>query len=383
MRTVLISGASVAGLTAAYWLRRRGFAPTVVERAPALRPGGQAVDVRGVALDVLERMDLLEEARALRTRMRGMSMVDGEGNEQWRSTEVALSSGRLDGEDIELLRDDLTRLLHERVRDEAEDAFETEFVFGDSLTALTVDADGAHAEFAHGAPRTFDLVVGADGLRSTTRRLAFGPEGDFLHHLGQHVAVFSSENFLKLEDWQVWMQHEGSGYCVYPAPGNAELRTTIGFTSEGPEEYDHRDTGAQKALLAERLGHLGGDVPRLLEVMREAPDFYFDAMAQVRMESWVRGRAALVGDAGYCPSPLSGQGSSLALVGAYVLADELGKEGAEGTEGDLAAGLARYDARMRPFVAVNQALATENPGRGASEESVERAKNALDLGPLS
>ncbi|GAA2082773.1 FAD-dependent monooxygenase [Streptomyces albiaxialis] len=373
MRTVLISGAGVAGLTAAYWLRRRGFAPTVVERAPALRPGGQALDVRGVALDVLERMDLLAEARALRTRMRGMSMVDGEGNEQWRSTEVALSSGRLDGGDIELLRDDLTALLYERARDGAE------FVFGDHLTALTLDEHGAHAEFAHGAPRTFDLVVGADGLRSATRRLAFGPEGGFLHPLGQHVAVFSSDNFLKLEDWQVWMQHEGAGYCVYPARGNAELRTTIGFTAEGPEEYDHRDTDAQKALLAARLGHLGGDVPRLLEAMREAPDFFFDVMAQVRMESWVTDRAALVGDAGYCPSPLSGQGSSLALVGAYVLADELGKA----PEGGQGAALARYDARMRPFVALNQALATENPGHGPSEESMERAKNAIDLGPLS
>ena len=370
MRTVLVSGASVAGITTAYWLRRHGFAPTVVERAPALRPGGQALDVRGVALDVLERMGLLGEARELRTRMKGMSMVDGGGRELWRSTEVALSSGRLDGEDIELLRDDLTGLLYEHTRSDVE------FVFGDTLTALTLDEHGAHAEFAHGAPRTFDLVVGADGLRSTTRRLAFGSVDTHLRHLGQHVAVFSSENFLKLEDWQVWMQHEGSGYCVYPARGNAELRTTIGFTSEGREEYDYRDTEAQKALLTERLAGLGGDVPRLLEAMREAPDFYFDAMAQVKMDSWVTHRAALVGDAGYCPSPLSGQGSSLALTGAYVLADELGREG---ESGDLDAALARYDARMRPFVEANQALATENPGRGASEESVERAKNALSL----
>ncbi|UQI46273.1 FAD-dependent monooxygenase [Streptomyces sp. HU2014] len=367
MKTVLISGASVAGLTTAYWLRSKGYAPTVVERAPALRPGGQALDVRGVALGVLDRMGLLEEARSVRTRMRGMTMLDAEGNELWRSTEMTLSSGRLDNDDIELLRDDLVRLLHGRAGDGVE------YVFGDSLSALTQDEDGVHAEFEQGGPRTFDLVVGADGLHSKVRQLAFGAERQFVHYLGRHLAVFSAENFLGLDNWQVWMRDETARYCLYPARDNTEMRATLGFAS-GPLDYDHRDLDHQKSLIAEHLSHLRWETPKLLAAMRTAPDFYFDAMAQVRMRGWSADRAVLVGDAGYCPSPMSGQGTSLAMVGAYVLADELGR-----AEDDHRAALARYETRMRPYAALNQALATENRGGPAPEESLDRAKNAIAL----
>ncbi|MBO8194371.1 FAD-dependent monooxygenase [Streptomyces oryzae] len=369
MQTVLVSGASVAGLTLAHWLRRCGLAPTVVERAPAVRPGGHAIDVRGVALDVLDRMGLLGEARAARTRMRGMSMHDGDGNELWRSTEMTHSSGRLDSDDIELLREDLTALLHRRIR--AGD--EAEFLFGDSVAELEQTEGGVHVTFASGTRRTFDYVVGADGLHSGVRRLAFGPEADHLRHLGSHLAVFTTDNFLGLDNWQVWVQGESAGYCLYPVRDNTELRATLGFMSESLD-YDHRDTAQQQSLLAQRMASLGGDTSKLLDAMRTAPDFYFDAMAQIHMDGWTRGRVALVGDAGYCPSPLSGQGTSLALVGAYVLAEELGRSA------DPAVALPRYEERMRPYAALNQALATENPGRGASEESLTLAKNAITLG---
>ncbi|WP_432071182.1 FAD-dependent monooxygenase [Streptomyces sp. AA1529] len=377
MRNVLISGAGVAGLALAHWLRRAGFAPTVVERAPSVRPGGHAVDVRGVALDVLDRMGLLADARRARTRMRGMSMHDGDGNELWRSTEMTYSSGRLDSDDIELLREDLTALLHRRVRADPDEEGGTEFLFGDSVAALDQSdpAGGVHVTFASGLTRTFSLVVGADGLRSGVRRLAFGPESDrYLHHLGAHVAVFSTDNFLGLDNWQVWVRDERASYCLYPVRGNTELRATLGFMSP-PLDYDHRDPERQKALLAANTAALGGDTGILLDAMHTAPDFYFAPMAQVRMDRWTRGRVALVGDAGYCPSPLSGQGTSLALVGAYVLARELGASPAP-----VADALLRYEERMRPFVALNQALATENPGQGPSEESLTVAKNALTLG---
>ncbi|RJL33482.1 FAD-dependent monooxygenase [Bailinhaonella thermotolerans] len=364
MENVLISGASVAGPALAGLLARKGFAVTVVERAPAPRPGGQAVDVRGVALEVAARLGVLDEVRRARTRMRGMSMVDGDGNEIMRSTEATVSGGRLDSDDVELLREDLTGLLYERTKDDVE------YVFGDSIASIAQDADGVDVTFERGAPRRFDLVVGADGLHSNTRRLVFGDESRFIRHLGIYLAICSAENFLGLEDWQVWMRDGDVGYGLYPVRGNTELRVNVGFMAE-PFEYDHRDVEAQRRIIAERCAGLGWETTRILDAMAKAPDFYFDSMAQIHLDRWSEGRVVLLGDAGYCASPLSGQGTSLALVGAYVLADELGRDPEEA--------LTRYEKRMRPFVELNQALATENPGGPAAEESVERAKNAISL----
>lgn len=386
MKTVLISGASVAGLTLAFWLRRHGYAPTVVERAPTLRPGGQALDVRGVALDVLERMDLLAAAREARTRMRGMTMLDGDGNEVWRSTEMALSSGRFDTDDIELLRDDLTELLFGRTRGDVE------YLFGDSIATLDEDPDGGGVRvgFERGPARAFDLVVGADGMHSRVRRLAFGEEERYIRHLGPHVAVFSTDNFMGLDNWQVWLDDGTATYCAYPVRDNTEIRVLLGFRSDPPGQapsaelaYDHRDIEQQKSLIAAGFAHVGGDGPRLLEGMWASSDFYLDAAAQIRMDHWSRGRVALVGDAAHSPSLLSGQGTSLALVGGYVLADELGKvkDGDRRATGggDHRAAFTRYEKRLRPFVEINQALATENSGAPASEESIERAKSAISL----
>ncbi|MEU9097366.1 FAD-dependent monooxygenase [Streptomyces sp. NPDC048361] len=367
MKTVLISGAGVAGCALAYWLRRRGFEVTVVERACGVRPGGQAVDVRGVALDVVERMGLLGRVREAATRMRGMSVLDADGNELHRTTEATFSSGRLDSGDIELLREDLVGMLEQLASGEAE------FMYGDRVTALAQDEHGVRVDFEHGPSRPFDLVVGADGLHSAVRALVFGPEERFSHHLGMRLAIFSAENFLGLDDWQLWQRDGDAGYGIHPVRGNAELRITFGFAS-GPLDPGARHPEALRRQVAERMGALRWERTRLLKALWAAPDFYADAMAQVHVAPWSRGRVVLLGDAGYCASPLSGQGTSLALVGAYELADALGRAG-----GDHGPAFARYEARLRPFAALNQALATENPGGPASEASVERAKNAFTL----
>jgi 2-polyprenyl-6-methoxyphenol hydroxylase-like FAD-dependent oxidoreductase len=361
MRNVLISGAGIAGSTLAWFLVRAGWTVTVVERAPGPRTGGQAIDVRGAALAVVDEMGIGDRLRALRTRMRGMSMVDGDGHELFRSEEHTFSSGRLDSADFEVLRDDVVAVLQETTH--------VEYVHGDAITALTEQEHGVRVEFEHGGFRTFDLVVGADGLHSAVRRLVFGPEEQFTRHLEQYLAIFPAPNFLGLEDWQVWFRHEDTGGAVYPVRGNTELRVTLGF---GSAPLPRMAVPEQKRLIAERLGGVGWEVPKLLEAMAAADVFYFDAMAQIHLDRWSAGRVVLVGDAGYCASALSGQGTSLALVGAYVLAQELGR--AEHEEA-----FAAYERRMRPFVALNQALATENPEGPAAEESVERAKNAISL----
>jgi 2-polyprenyl-6-methoxyphenol hydroxylase-like FAD-dependent oxidoreductase len=368
MKTVLISGSSVAGTALAYWLREQGLTPVVVERAPAQRRGGQAIDVRGAALTVIRRMGLEADVRALKNHSDGMSVVDPEGNEVFRSEEFALSSGSLESDDIEILREDLVDLMYAR-----NDGIE--YLYGDSIAAIHQEDDAVTVAFEHAAPRRFDLVVGADGLHSNTRRLAFGPEADYINHLGTYLSVFGQENYLGLDHWQTWFNDGKNGGAVMTVRDNQELRIYLGFASE-PIEYDYRDTAAQKRLVAERVTGFGGDVPGFIERMWDAEDFYFDSMAQVKMDTWSAGRVVLVGDAAHCAAPTSGQGTSLALVGAYVLADELGRTD------DHALAFARYETRMRPFVEANQELAFIDRRTVDPEESTRRTdavKNLIDL----
>ncbi|MFE2425832.1 FAD-dependent monooxygenase [Streptomyces sp. NPDC059373] len=350
--TVLISGASIGGPALAYWLAEYGFEVTVVERAPALRSGGQAVDVRGPALEVAERMGVLEELRGLATDMRGMSMVDASGNELYRSTEGTISGGDFATPDVEILRDDLCHLLYRTAADR------TEYLFDDSVTALIQDPNGVHVTFENAAPRTFDLVVGADGLHSNTRRLAFGPESDYITHLGSYVSVFTAPNYLGLDRWQVWHQGGTAGGVIMTARGNTEIRVFAGFETPEPVDYDYRDTEAQKKLVHDRLAGVGWEFPRALEYMWEAADFHFDSMSQIHLDQWWRGRVVLLGDAGYCGSPMSGQGTSMAMVGAYVLAGEL-----KSAHGDHRTAFPAYQDALRGYVADNQRLALTNKAR--------------------
>jgi 2-polyprenyl-6-methoxyphenol hydroxylase-like FAD-dependent oxidoreductase len=347
-KDVLISGAGVAGQALAYWLRRFGFTPVVVERAPAPRDGGQAVDVRGAAIEVARRTGILDAARAARTGTRGMSYVSSTGK---RLASVDGAFGVIDPEDVEIIRGDLVSILYEAA------GSDVEYIFDDSISSLTEGADGVTVTFERSAPRTFHLVVGADGLHSRVRGLAFGPEARFLRHLGLYLSVFTVPNDLKLDHWQLIYVTPGKSVTVTSARGNREARAIFFFAS-GPLDYDYRDRGQQQELLAAAFAGAGWEVPRLLTAMRAAPDFYFDSVSQVRLDNWSAGRVALAGDAGYCPSPLSGQGSSLALVGAYVLASEL--RAADGDHRDAFAG---YQRRLRDFVERNQQIATGNAKR--------------------
>jgi 2-polyprenyl-6-methoxyphenol hydroxylase-like FAD-dependent oxidoreductase len=366
MRSILISGCSIAGPATAYWLRELGFAPTIVERSPIIRPGGQAIDVRGKALEVLERMELLNSARALRTTMKGVSVIDGDGNETWRSEEMTFSGGRFDANDVEILKDDLTDTLVKAVNG-------VEIIYGDSIATLREEPDCIEVEFREGGRRRFDLLVGADGLHSNVRQLAFGDERKFLREMGIGLAVFTIPNYLGLSDWQIAHRRPDGGYVVYTARENRELRIALGFKATTEDEC-RGDIGAQKLLVARQTAGFGWEVPRFIQKMEDSTDFYFGAVAQVKMDGWSNGRVVLVGDAAYCPSPFSGQGTSLALVGAYVLATELARN-----QSDCSAAFERYESRMRPFVALNQALIDVEQDEPTAPQRLDEAKNAISL----
>jgi 2-polyprenyl-6-methoxyphenol hydroxylase-like FAD-dependent oxidoreductase len=366
MTSVLISGASIAGPALAYWLQRFGFSVTVVERSAALRAGGQPIDIRGAALEVVERMGLRQQVEAMRTHMAGANVLDVGGHEIQRHTDRTFSGGRHDSGDVEIFRDDLCGILYDATRTAVD------YRFDDSITAIDDAADAVRVTFERAPPRDFDLLIGTDGIYSGVRRLVFGPSEPFMKFLGTYVTIFTADNFLGLKNWQTAIAGEGGGMLVLPTRDNRELRVFMMVESE--QLSRDLTTTQQKALLIEKFKHYEWHVPRLLECLKAAPDIYFGEIAQVRMPRWSQRRVALVGDAGYSPSPRSGQGTSLALVGAYVLATELAAQG-----NDHAAAFARYEARMRPFVELNQALVTYARGSLEAEQAIVHAKNAIAL----
>lgn len=345
MTQVLISGGGIAGTALAYWLRRHGARPTVVERADAVRGGGYKVDVRGAALTVVERMGLLAEIRRLRTDVRGGSVVDATGR-RVASMDGDTFGGRVHG-DAEVLRGDLNRLLFEASSDAG-----VGYRFDDSIAALRQTPSGVEVTFAAGDTQTYDFVIGADGVRSRVRALAFPDAADALRDLGHYVAVYRVPNHLDLDRWELTYVSPGRTALVYSTSRQDDARAMFLFAApDGPVEVP-RDRAAQQRILADAYAGEPWEVPRLIEAAATAPDFYFDALTQVHLDRWSTGRVGLVGDAAYCASTASGQGTSLALVGAYVLAGEL--------VASAATGLAAYEARMRPFVAANQKLGPAN-----------------------
>jgi len=339
MASVVISGASVAGPALAFWLHRAGHDVTVVERSTAVRDGGYPIDLRGVAVDVVERMGLLDAVQAARTDTRQVSFVSGRGRRIGAFTSEVLDGGSWIRA-VELPRGDLTRILYEATRQDVE------YVFSDSLASLDEDVDGVRVTFERSAPRTVDLVVGADGLHSNVRRLAFGPEESFRRDLGLVYAGFSVPNTFGLEREAVICNDPGRAAALYAVRDLPQVIALLAFASS--EVPGRHDVAAQQDLAAAAFADAGWHVPAVLARMREADDFYFDTVSQIRMPEWTRGRVALVGDAGYAPSFLSGQGTSLAVVGAYALAGELA------SAPDIAAALPAYERTVRGFVERNQ-----------------------------
>lgn len=338
-KRVLISGASIAGPALAFWLNRYGFDVTVVERAPTLRPGGYAVDFRGTAMRVLERMSLIDAVKEHETRSGSITMVDTENRVQAR-----LPDGFTSGE-LEILRSDLSKVLYNATREQVE------YVFGDSISDIHENGTGVDVSFVSGTKRPFDYVVGADGLHSNVRAIAFGKESELTHPMGYYIAIYTVPDFLDLGDAGRYYVELGRRVGYFGTPRDGQAKASFYFASKGLD-YDRRDVESQKRLLRDTFAGMKWETQRMLTMMDDAPDFYFDSLSQVRMKSWSKGRVVLLGDAAACPTPMSGMGTSIATVGAYVLAGEMYAHGDA-----YAAAFSQYEATMRPFVTEAQKMA--------------------------
>ncbi|MFD7700225.1 FAD-dependent monooxygenase [Streptomyces caelestis] len=347
-RKVLISGAGIAGPALAFWLNRYGYAVTVVEKAPAPRGGGYPVDVRGTALDVVRRMGILPRLRDAHIDLRRLTFLEGDGGEV-ASLHPHHVTGGVTGRDLEIRRGDLSDALYAAVRDDVE------FVFDDSVDTLEQSGHGVDVTFRGGGRRTFDMVFGADGTHSRTRKTLFGPEERFHHYLGHCFAVFTMPNTLGLSHETVMWNAPGRAAALYAVGDDDEVHALLNFAHPEPPFDAFRDPEAQRALVSSVFADAGWEVPGMLAALRDADDLFFDAVGQIRMPRWSSGRVALVGDAAYAPSFLTGQGTGLALVGAYMLAGSLARQ-------DHATGFAAYEDGTRAFVTLNQGLA----GRGGA-----------------
>jgi 2-polyprenyl-6-methoxyphenol hydroxylase-like FAD-dependent oxidoreductase len=343
-REVLICGAGIAGIVLAHRLARGGFRPTVVERAPALRRGGNAVDLRGPAVDIVADMGVYDELCMRATGLAEFYRIDPAGNR------VVTMAPEVIAGDVELLRTELSAVLFAAAQDG--------MTYGFNESVAFLDDAGSHVAvtFESGRRRDFDLVIGADGLHSHTRTLVFGPESEFVHHLGCYQAHFTTDNILKLERSGLLLNQPGRTLGCYSVDHNRGIVVGLFFDSP-PVPYDRTDIAAQQVWLKEAFTGMGWRTAELLDRMNHADDFYFDSVAQVVVEQPHRGRVALVGDAAYSPSLLSGMGATLAIIGAAVLADEL-----NATPDDHLRAFGRYQQRTAEIVALSQQLARVSRG---------------------
>ncbi|MFC9256645.1 FAD-dependent monooxygenase [Amycolatopsis thailandensis] len=333
-RNILISGAGIAGPALAYWLNRHGMTATVIERAPEPRLGGQTVDLRGAGRTVIERMGLGQAARDRVTHEEGLRFVDGRDR-----IRASFGAGALDGDgfvtELELLRGELADLLHRHTRDDID------YVFGDEVTGLVDTGDGVDVTFRNGVDRRFDLVVLADGLRSRTRDLVFADIAR-IRSFGLYTAYFTIPRAESDGRWARWYNAPGRRVVILRPDNQGATRATLSFLYPRTG-LDRLQVPAQQDFLRRHYDGARWETPRVLDAMSDSPDFYFESVGQLRLEHWSRGRIAAVGDAAYCASPLSGMGTSLALVGAYVLAGELGRHP------DHRDAFRSYETIMRPY----------------------------------
>ncbi|MEJ5145529.1 MULTISPECIES: FAD-dependent monooxygenase [unclassified Sphingobacterium] len=332
-RTVLVSGASIAGPALAFWLHRFGFDVTIVERAEELRLGGQNIDVRDEAQKVVQLMGLEDEIRAANTGELGIRFVDVNNH---TLAEFPKTNGGFGTAELEILRGDLAQVFFNATKDNIP------YIFGDQILALVEDKDKVNVTFKNSTPRSFDLVIAADGIRSSTRKLIFGDE-PVIKYIGVYCSYLTIPRIDSDTSWAYWYNAPESRVLNLRPDNVGTTRASFSFLS--PEKgYEKLSLQEQKGILKQKFADAGWQAPRLLQGLEESKDVYFDSISQVKAPRWTNGRCAMVGDAAYCPTPMSGMGASLSIVGAYVLAGELSRH--QNHQDAFEA----YEKLMRPYV---------------------------------
>ena len=364
---ILISGASFAGLATAWWMRRLGYRVTVVEVAPGLRNGGTPVDIRESVIDVVRRMGLLEQITAESLPPRPTQFIGTDGRPLMQEMTPEDTEDREPEWEIE--RDALLEMLFDRVKDGVE------FLFNDSIACVEEAKEAVQVTFASGREGSFSLLFGCDGTHSNVRKMCFGEESLFVFFMQNYFSLTIVDKLLIPENTAQMFSVPGKTVMVNAYHGKTDIAFSFFCAEEIP--YHRRDRKRQREMISDHLAGAGWRTDELLEEMRSSDNFYFDKLCQVRMPAWTRGRVALVGDAGYCPSPAAGMGGSMALLGAAALADAFLKH-----QRDFAKAFEEYDKNLRPIVEEIQANAIEFGLKmflPASEEEVDQRNTQLKL----
>ncbi|ARK11739.1 FAD-dependent monooxygenase [Fibrella sp. ES10-3-2-2] len=344
-KKVLVSGASIAGPTLAFWLAKYGFAVTVIERSASLRLGGQNIDVNGPAQRIAQKMGIEAAIRSANTGEVGLQFIDQTNQVAAAFPKESSMSGT---QELEILRGDLVSILYEATKETVT------YRFGDSITGLEQHPEDVAVTFSSGKTERFQFVVAADGVRSSTRRLVFGEEPLF-NYLGLYTAYLTIPRKESDNNWWRWYTAVDRRIVMLRPDNQGTIRASVAFMESG-EAYEKLSPAEQKSVLKTKLTGAGWEADRIINAIDDTQDVYFDKIGQIKAPRWSVGRVAMIGDAAYCPTPLTGKGTTLAMVGAYLLAGELASH--ERHQDAFVA----YEKRMRPYVEAVQKLPPGVPG---------------------
>lgn len=337
---ILISGAGIAGTTLAFWLQKFGFNPTIIEISPKLREGGYAIDFMGAGYDVAEKMGIANELKKVDIDFSKLKLVDKDNNDKG-SMNYQKIKNFLNGRALTLLRSGLANTIFSSL-DKG-----IEVIFGNTIGQIEQNEKEVVVHFKNGNSRKFDLVIGADGLHSVVRKLVFGNENQFEKYLGFYTSSYTMNGFSIGNNAFSMYNFPCRQVAIYS--NNNQTTTFFIFCSTEKLDYAHHDIDRQKQLLRQEFENGGWKCPQLLSALDTTTDFYFDSVSQIKMDSWSKGRISLVGDACGCPSLLSGKGSTLAMVGAYILAGELKQ-----ANGNYQQAFEQYENLFKPFMEKKQ-----------------------------